>query len=311
MSGLVRFRRARDAARSAAVDDRGMDAAKSTKPGIARVIIVGGAAVWLASLVLLLIVNPHGITMSSDPGAAATPIWAVLLPVAVGIALALLLAPPRDRSTVDVADSGRLRASTVALAVSGLAFIVVASIPTVGADGWYPLAKAVLLVAIPAVIVAVLRPAVRIRPRSGARRWWAPFSVIVAWVLLAEVAPWNPGYDITGIPVDVLIVVALVTALTAGVGEELFFRRWLQTRLEAIVGSWAGVVLASAFFALMHIGTHRGPDGLLVDLATVVIAQGSMGMLFGILWWRYRNLTVIITLHILVNGWAVAVALLS
>lgn len=51
--------------------------------------------------------------------------------------------------------------------------------------------------------------------------------------------------------VSELAVVALITALTAGVGEELFSRRWLQTRLEAALGGWPGILVASLVFAFM------------------------------------------------------------
>jgi membrane protease YdiL (CAAX protease family) len=100
------------------------------------------------------------------------------------------------------------------------------------------------------------------------------------------------------------VLIAVLTALTAGVGEELFYRRWLQTRVEALLGPWAGIILTSVAFALMHLGSH-GTGEPLIDIPRLLVTHGSFGLFMGVLWWRYRNLTLIIAAHILYNGWSV------
>lgn len=37
----------------------------------------------------------------------------------------------------------------------------------------------------------------------------------------------------------------------------------------------------------------------------------SFGLFLGVLWWRYRNLALIILTHLIVNGWGVALELIS
>ncbi|SJN37028.1 Abortive infection protein [Micrococcus lylae] len=107
-----------------------------------------------------------------------------------------------------------------------------------------------------------------------------------------------------------MIIGATATAVTAGVGEELFFRLWLQTRLEALLGAPAGIALASTFFGLMHLTSH-GSGNLMLDVAQVVVVQGTFGLFLGILWWRFRNLWFTILAHLITNGWPVLVWLVT
>lgn len=107
-----------------------------------------------------------------------------------------------------------------------------------------------------------------------------------------------------------MLVAAVATAFTAGVGEEPFYRRWLPSRLEAGLGAWTGIIVTVLAFALMHLGSHDTSD-LPIDIARVIVVQGSFGLFLGIMWWRYRNLAAIIGVHIIANGWAVAAALIG
>lgn len=100
------------------------------------------------------------------------------------------------------------------------------------------------------------------------------------------------------------------TTITAGIGEELFYRQWLQTRLEAGLGAWAGIAVTTVAFALMHLASHSTRQPLL-DVATVLVSQGPFGLLAGILWWRYRNLLAVVVMHLLSNGWSVLAYMLG
>ncbi|PLC10935.1 hypothetical protein AUQ48_16460 [Kocuria flava] len=175
-------------------------------------------------------------------------------------------------------------------------------VPLRGED--YVLGKFVLLMLIPGVLLLLVRDAVKITTRTGLWRWWAPLVVITVWCYLSQVAPWNPRYDPGDVDPVYLLTAAVATAITAGVGEELFFRRWLQTRLEVTLGAWAGIGVTSVLFGLMHLGSH-GTGEVLVDIARVIAIQGSFGWFLGVLWWRYRSLTLIITVHLISNGWGV------
>lgn len=271
--------------------------------------LVAIAAITAASLITVLVVMPEGIVLSADPGAPTHPLWTVLLPPIAVIALMFVLPHP-GKLPVTVVDHGRARASTLVVLACVIAFAVIVALPGVSGTGLYALAKGLVLIAIPATLVSLLQPAVDIARSRSAAQVWVPLVLIAVWALLAKAAPWHPSYDYGGFDPVMLLVGGLITALTAGVGEELVYRRWLQTRLEAFLGAWPGIALASLLFAWVHLGTH-GSGNLPLDAAVAIVAQGTSGLMLGIMWWRYRLLWPLIVIHILMNGWEIVPALLS
>lgn len=96
--------------------------------------------------------------------------------------------------------------------------------------------------------------------------------------------------------------VALMGALalswtTAALGEEILFRGFLQSRLQALLGArrHAGVlaVLAQALlFGLGH--AYQGPTGILVS--------GAIGLVFGLLMLRFRTVWPLVVAHGLIDS---------
>ncbi|TQO19894.1 membrane protease YdiL (CAAX protease family) [Rhodoglobus vestalii] len=275
---------------------------------VGRWIVIAGAMLWAISLVIVVVVSPQGAVVSSDPGAKSIAHWIRLLPSAVGIALVLLLPRPAPPRPATVGERRPFTITTFALVSLAVVFpLAAANIPLEGE--LYVLGKLVLFMVIPGVLLLLARRSVKIQWNRQPSRWWAPAIVVVVWTVLSQIAPWNPRFEIAGLDPNFVMVAAVATALTAGVGEELFYRRWLQTRLEAGLGAWPGIVAASLAFALMHLAS-RGTGDIVFDVARVIVAQGSFGLFLGVMWWRYRNLTAIIIIHIFTNGWPVAAALL-
>lgn len=283
---------------------RGQNRSMTPRLAVAdRVILVFCAVLAVVSLVTVLIAFPSGTPNSSDTDAPLVPTWVTILPAVVGIALTLLLPWRAPTLVVAPARRERLTITTVVLLALAVAYPLTVSLLQLTGE-LYALAKVLLLLIVPAIVIPIWRGAVRIDAPRVSWRWWAPAIVIIVWMFLSQWAPWIPRHDFGGVSLDALIVAAIATAVSAGVGEELFYRRWLQTRLEAVLGAWPGIALASLAFALMHLGSH-GTGEPLLDVARVVVAQGSFGLFVGVLWWRYRNLTAIILVHVLVNGWPV------
>lgn len=276
-------------------------------PAVGRVVLVVCALVAAASLAGVLIVYPGGTATSADPGAPTVPVWATVLPPLVGIALALLLPPRRAPRPAAVVDrSSRLASTTIGLLLLAAAFpLIVGLVPVEGED--YVLLKLALFIVVPAVLVLVVRRSIRLSRPRVAWRWWAPLIVVAVWTVLSQLGPWNPPTDFSGIDPASLAIAATATAVTAGFGEEFFYRRLLQSRLEAALGPWPGIALTALAFALMHLGSH-GTGEPLADIARVVVAQGSFGLFVGVLWWRYRSFWAIVLAHLIVNGWPVLAA---
>lgn len=276
---------------------------------VGRLIVLSGALLLLGSVAVLIGSGSTEMEVSSDDGAPALALWAVVLPQTVGIVLALLLPRRAEPMPAVPVRRGRLALTTIALVALAIAFPV--AVQWWGLDDeYYVLLKFVMFMVLPALVVLIMRKAVRIEWRSGAWRWWGPIIAVGAWTLLSQAAPWRPRADFSPYDLEFLIVAAIATAITAGIGEELFYRRWLQTRFEAALGPWPGIALASLLFALMHLGSHGSGD-LVHDVALVIVAQGTFGLFMGVLWWRYRNLTMIVVAHVITNGWAVAAYLIG
>jgi membrane protease YdiL (CAAX protease family) len=97
--------------------------------------------------------------------------------------------------------------------------------------------------------------------------------------------------------------------LEAGVVEEFFFRRLLQSRLAAWSGSQvAAIFIGALVFGLAHLpgiwlrgaGSSENlgtAPSLLTTAAYVIVTQGVAGLAFGVLWARTRSLPLLVLLH--------------
>lgn len=94
----------------------------------------------------------------------------------------------------------------------------------------------------------------------------------------------------------VLLGFLAIAWTTAAFGEEVLFRGFLQSRLQALSGGGkgAGVLAASVqalLFGLAH--AYQGPTGMLVT--------GTLGLVFGLLMLRLRSLWPLVLAHGLVD----------
>ncbi|MEW2357054.1 CPBP family intramembrane glutamic endopeptidase [Spirillospora sp. NPDC029432] len=257
-----------------------------------------GAAVFVLAYAWLLLNGETEIAKSADPGAAGSSLWAVALPPLAAILLARAV-PPKDEPPLPLAESprDRLRKETGALLASA---IVVACLLPFSGDA-YPLVKVVVLLLAPLIAFKIIRGGggkARVIPAPAA--WVAPLPAVAAWFVLSQVWPFAvPLTQELPDPIT-LVVASLITLLTASVLEEVFYRAWLQTRLEALYGRWPAIMVSSLLFALMH-SDRLDAAAPLTGLAAIVAAQGLFGLMLGYLWSRYRNIWVIIFIHVTTN----------
>ncbi len=80
-----------------------------------------------------------------------------------------------------------------------------------------------------------------------------------------------------------LLMLALI-----GPGEELFWRGFLQRRLELENGPWRGFVLAAAVYTLVHVGSGN---------LMLVLAAGVCSLFWGLLYLRTRSLLLNMVSH--------------
>jgi membrane protease YdiL (CAAX protease family) len=97
--------------------------------------------------------------------------------------------------------------------------------------------------------------------------------------------------------------------IEVGLVEEFFFRALVQSRLAAWFKSEvSGIVLMSFIFGLAHAPGFIFRQGAVVEglganpsaldaLAYSIVVLAVSGILFGVVWWRTRNLVALILLH--------------
>ncbi|RKT86217.1 CAAX protease self-immunity [Saccharopolyspora antimicrobica] len=271
--------------------------------GIAVLIV--GIAVLAGSALLLVLTGNADIRYSADHD-DTVPMWTRWMPALVGIALVRLvpLSVP-DGEPLPAERAPRLKAAV--LTASAVLFAVLlwfADQP----EPTHTVLKLVLLLGVPAVLFWVLgRGAI---PRTPVHRL-APAIPVLAWLLLSYTGPLAAPPSDFGSTVDLttLLVTMVVVFLINSFLEEVFYRRWLQTRWEFLLGRWPAIVLASLLWAVWHIGIQGNGD-LPVDLASAFANQGVTGLFLGYLWSKYRAMWPLLLIHGAINAAPILIGLL-
>lgn len=92
--------------------------------------------------------------------------------------------------------------------------------------------------------------------------------------------------------------IAFLMLLVIGPGEELLWRGYFQKRFEDRLGPWKGFIMASLFYAAVHVATLN---------IMLILAALTCGLFWGFLYMRYRSLLMICLSHTL---WDIAVFIL-
>ncbi|MEU0507794.1 MULTISPECIES: CPBP family intramembrane glutamic endopeptidase [Amycolatopsis] len=262
-------------------------------------LVIAGSALWL------VLSGNTGIRYSADHD-ETVPMWVRWIPVAVGIALVRFVparpAPvtPHERRTV--VEASVLLAAAVLFAV----VLAVAG----GGEPAHTVSKLVLLLVVPVLLFRWSRGAGKTGV-SATGPWWTPVPAVAAWFAVSYAGPWALPMSDYAFTVDVLTLVAtlVVGFLVNSVLEEVFYRRWLQTRWEALLGRWPAIVLTSLLWAGWHVGI-QGTGDLPSDLAATFVNQGVAGLFLGYLWSRHRLMWPVITVHGAMNAAPILLPLL-
>lgn len=289
---------------------------KTTRPG--AIVLVAGLATIAISAVVLLLTGDGQVRYSADHG-DTVPFWHRWVPAVVGIALIRLMPSRTTRLAVPEAAGRRTgtgRIESLVLLAAAVLFATGLRLAG-GGEPAHTLLKLPLLLAVPAVLFWAVRRRSGVHVRGehdGAVtpwRRWGPTVPVVAWLVLAYASP--IAIPARGVPEnsDLATLTATVAVVFAvnSLLEELFYRRWLQSRREARLGAWPGIVLASLLWAVWHIGI-QSTGSLSVDLASAAVNQGVQGLFLGYLWSRYRMMWPLLTVHGAMNVAPTMIALL-
>lgn len=89
--------------------------------------------------------------------------------------------------------------------------------------------------------------------------------------------------------------IALLMLLVIGPGEELFWRAFLQRRLQIACGAWQGFLAAAAIYTLIHLGSGN---------LMLTLAAGVCGLFWGGLYLRTGSALVNVVSH---TAWDLAI----
>lgn len=132
---------------------------------------------------------------------------------------------------------------------------------------------------------------------TGWKLYYLPFALIVA-VVAANIEFIVLSQTITDLRLipelspEYLALLMMVMVFFVGLGEEVVFRYILQTRLQAMVGIGASLIITSLTFAFMHSGYTS-----LIYMAYVF----GISMILGLLYDRTKSLALVALIHGMLN----------
>jgi len=177
--------------------------------------------------------------------------------------------------------------------------------------------KLVTMVALPAWVFAALGVSSRglLAPRGFGLVEWRTFAVMGLLLLGLQAVAGRGLKEIAALHVPAWHVALFLLpawawlTIETGLCEEFLFRVLLQTRLAAALGSeTAGLLAMALLFGLAHApgyvlrGAHAmegmttAPDQWTAAAYAIVVVS-PLGLVFGVLWARTRNLALIALLH--------------
>lgn len=282
-----------------------------TRTSTGTAVVAAGVGIYVVAALSVAVIGEGQIRFTAD-SADTIPMWHPWLAAVVGIGLILIMpttGPLRGRA----APAGRALVEALVLLALALTFTV--ALTLLGPDEPnYTALKLALLVVGPLLLFAVCRrfgavtgraaPAASPDPGEVAdkRRPWWPLVPAGGWIVTyLALSLTHPG---TGFHAGTLTVIAMVLIgfLLNAVVEEFFYRRWLQTRWERVLGGvWPAIIVSSLTWASWHIAI-QGTGDRVVDLANIVANQGVTGLFLGLLWQRHRAMWPLLLVHGLMNA---------
>lgn len=268
------------------------------------------AVVFATAIGMTLARHPAGVTVTSDPGYAPVPVPLLLAPAVLTSALVLLLPRGKGQRAVRERRPGRLRAETAGLVAIAASFPLL--VPMLPLPEDYVLLKFAMFLVLPCLVLGLLarRGGASIALSRPVVAWWIPLLPALMLGITASVGPSSPGLPSQWPGLAQLVTSASATAITAGLGEEVLYRRLLQPRLEVMLGGTTALLLTSLLFGLMHVFSH-GSGPLWADALQVIAVQGTTGIALGLIWGRWHRLWPCVLAHVLLNGFAVLLHLLG
>jgi uncharacterized protein len=237
------------------------------------------------------------------------PIWNKWVPAFISIVLIRFI--PFRLLTYNPLVNVKKRLLTIEVAVFTIgAFLFTMLLLLVTSSGmelqvWFIVLKLIFLVVIPLFMFQIFKSNVTSIPKPASFTpwyWVGPIVVLCSWSYISFFSVYAVPSVSSGFTDSItLMIVLLISFFINSLLEELFYRVWLQTRLEVLAGRWPAIAFTSLLWASWHIAIQNTGE-LSVDIATVIVNQGITGLFLGYLWAKYRNVWILIAIHGLMNA---------
>lgn len=264
--------------------------------------------VWITFTVIImsaiwLIIRTNGMIETSADYEELTSFFHIW--VVVGIPALLLYLLPKHKTLSNPffrSPIKRLRSQTAILFMVGFLFLIAMILtPEESVFDYFYLYKLLFLFIIPFLIIKIVPIPHMNQSYAKPVQWLYPMLVAVLWIYMYFFSPLSlTGSADYEMGLLYLLLGAAVSFLLNSVLEELFYRVWLQTRLEVLLGTWPAICATAMLWALWHIAIQGGGS---MDLAitNAIVYQGVIGLFLGFLWAKYRNMWILILIHGLMN----------
>ncbi|MFD1412819.1 CPBP family intramembrane glutamic endopeptidase [Oceanobacillus jeddahense] len=265
-------------------------------------ILIGAAAVWI-------ITQNDGMIETSADHDMTIPFWYNWVISGVLVLLIGIFGNSSSNNPFTDVNKKVLIQQTVILTAAALLFVVgLLIVPNENVFTYFPVFKIVLLLIVPIAMFSMYKEKNAHYKDSTKKtsylknnQWFFPLLITAAWVALYFFSPVSmpqaPEYEMG---LSMLIIGAFRTFVISSVLEEFFYRVWLQTRLEALLGIWPAIMVSALLWAVWHMAIQGG-DSADIAFSNVLVNQGVMGLFLGFLWAKYRNVWVLMIIHGLIN----------
>ena len=257
-------------------------------------IVISTMLLILISLIYMLLVHNGMVQVSAD-FEDETAIWQVWI---IALFPLLMTLRPWDKEKIQPLYKEVPKSTWTLVTLAVVLILLMIVTPKSYVFDLFYIYKLILLFAIPIIIIK--RDSVReIMTIKTVRRWKEPLLVVVVWLVFYILSPLSEAatYEIDFLT---LLIGALISLILNAVVEEFFYRKWLQSRLEAALGIWPAICVSAVLWALWHTGI-QGSGGLIDSTAHALVLHGMMGLFLGYFWAKYRNIWLLIFIHGMMN----------
>ncbi|MCD8915838.1 CPBP family intramembrane metalloprotease [Staphylococcus simulans] len=188
--------------------------------------------------------------------------------------------------------------STHILLISSIVYIVLVFLTPQPYFELFYIYKLVLLLMIPLWVIKREKRSILSIAQPFINWSLAPI-IFVIWLVLY----FSPLNNLSHISYDepylFVLIFTVISILMNAVLEEVFYRVWLQTRLEHL-GVLASVCISTILWSLWHAGI-QGQGNLLELSAQALVTHALAGIFLGFFWAKYRNIYLLILIHVCMN----------